>query len=47
LDVRRGSVLPAASNGNGNTDGAEITTIVEVPDSVTSQFDVERLAAPR
>src|SRR5207247_3791095 len=37
LDVRRGSVLPAASNGNGNTDGPEITAIVEVPENVTSQ----------
>ena len=37
LDVRRGPVLPAASNGNGNTDGGEITAIVDVPETVTSQ----------
>ena len=50
LDAQRGRVLP--SNGNGDGEGhqaldAEIKAIVDVPESVTSQFDVERVSAFR
>src|SRR5436309_11184163 len=45
LDAQRRRVLPAASNGNGNSPDAEIKTIVDVPESVTSQFDLARIAA--
>ena len=38
LDVQRGRVLPEAGNGHGGgPQNAEIKTIVDVPESVTSQ----------
>jgi hypothetical protein len=52
LDVQRGRVLPKAGNGGDSESGnGEIEAIVEVPEkrhvTITSQFDVERLAASR
>ena len=46
MDVQRGRVLPEAGNG-GDPQDPEIEAIIEAPESVTSQFDVERLAASR
>ena len=38
LDVQRGRVLPGAGNANGSDlQDAEIKTIIDVPESVTSQ----------
>ena len=45
LDVQRGQVLPAT--GTDGRQSAEIKAIVDVPHSVTSQFDLERITAAR
>jgi len=49
LDAQRGCVLPAlgGSRHGGNGDGAEIRAVVELPESVTSQFAFAGLAALR